>query len=336
MSSQDLRLQHGQAEATLTDLMKEIWQGRVFVLVGAVVGALAAFAFIVLAVPHSRAEMILAPASPMNLSAANATQQAYGRPVGAAAQGPDAADSFTRFEVSYKGAAVAGVLLRDPEITKGLAADKAFSFSKPERDWTVEKLAEYIEKRVKVDPVGETALRGFSYLHPDREFAVRFLRRLHNVTDGLIRHGMRKDVNERIAYLNGAIGETLNPDNRRVITDLLMEQERLKMLVSIDQPYAASVVVPASASVKTRWPDAMLVYPAFLLIGAFLGFVAFSIWRLRADGFLRDLELLKVKQQPWFFPESGNTNEPPEAEKPLTGKKGKKKPKDPDVTEAAE
>ena len=67
--------------------------------------------------------------------------------------------------------------------------------------------------------------------------------------------------------------------------------------------------------------------------------MAFSVARLRADGFLGDLELLKVKQQPWFFPESGNTNEPPPSEfneKPLTGKKGKKKPKDPDVTEAAE
>ena len=333
MSSQDLRLQDGQAEATLADLVKEIWQGRVFVLVGIVIGALCAFAFISLAVPHHRAQAILAPASPMNLSSVTSTQQAYGRPA-PQVQGSDAADSFTRFEVSYKGPAVAGLLLRDPEITEGLAADKAFKFSQPEQTWTVEELAEYIEKRVKVDPVGETALRGYSYLHPDKDFAQAFLHRLHNITDGLIRHGMRKEVNERIAYLNVAIGETLNPDNRRVITDLLMEQERLKMLVSIDQPYAASVVVSPSASVKVKWPDAMLVYPALMLVGAFLGFVAFSVWRLQEDGFLKDLEILKVKQQPWFFPESGNTNEPPR-ERPLTGKR-KKKPKDSDITEAAE
>ncbi|MEM7650723.1 MAG: hypothetical protein AAF204_01415 [Pseudomonadota bacterium] len=344
------------SEDTLGDFLQNLWAGRLFLIIGAVLGALSGFVFIAAAVPHVRADMILAPASPMNLAASiNTTQQAYGRPA-SQTQGMshDTGDAFTRFQVSYKGPAVAALLLRDPAITQGLSQDRAFTFSKAEEGWTVEKLSEYIEKRVKIDPVGETALREFSYFHPNRDFAVMFLQRLHNVADGLIRHGMRKDVNERIAYLNAAIGETLNPDNRRIITELLMEQERLKMLVSIDQPYAASVVVPSSASVKTRWPDAALVYTLFTALGALVGYLAFSLAQMRQRGVFADLDLLKVKQQEWFFPESGNSNEPPQKHKetqnekkkrkPLTGKKpGKKskkgavnKPQSPNAGEAAE
>lgn len=320
-------------EETLADLMKEIWSGRGFVLAGLAIGLILAVAFMVVAVPHSRAKVILAPANPMNMAAT--------QPVQSGLQERSLSQeelSFARFEASFKGAAVAGLLLRDPEITAGLQKDRAFKFFRTERGWTPEKLADYIGERVKVDPVGETPLRTLSYLHPDKDFAVSFLHRLHNVTDGLIRHSMRKDVNERIAYLNMAIAETMHPDHRRAMTDLLMEQERLKMLVSIDQPYAASVVVPAAYSVKAVWPDPALLFVVFAAVGAFLGFVVFSIRKLEAQDILAAFERVPIKQQEWFFPESGNENEKPEPKKPLTGKKPKKpKRKKPDTpSEAAE
>jgi hypothetical protein len=309
-------------ESTLADLAGEIWDARVFVLLGFMAGAVAAFVFIEAAVPHSAARMVLAPANPMNMAVLPGTQ-GMGNGVGVSSANVTNDMSFTRFEASYKGAAVAGLLLRDPEITAGLARDKAFRFSDAESGWSAEKLAEYIARRVQVDPVGETSLRGFSYMHPDKDFAVMFLKRLHNITDGLIRHGLRKDVNERIVYLNEALLETMNPEHRRAMTDLLMEQERLRMLVSIDQPYAASVVVPAAAGVKAVWPDPALVYSAFIVVGAFLGFVAFSFRKGCAENVFAHFPVQNIRQEPWFFPESGNSNEKPEEKRrPLTGKKG--------------
>ncbi|MEZ5814473.1 MAG: hypothetical protein R3E13_07150 [Alphaproteobacteria bacterium] len=305
-------------EDTLGDLAGAVWAGRVFVLFGLMIGALGAFVFVEAAVPHYGARMVLVPASPMNMAAVSEV----GRSGAVSSVNAQNDMSFTRFEASYKGVSVAGLLLRDPEITAGLAQDKAFVFSDVERGWSAEKLAEYIARRVEIDPVGETRLRGFRYLHPDKDFAVMFLRRLHNITDGLIRHGLRKDVNERIAYLNEALSETMNPEHRRAMTDLLMEQERLKMLVSIDQPYAASVVVPAASSVKVIWPDPALVYSALMAVGAFLGFVVFSIRKGRAQDVLAGFPVQKIRQEPWFFPESGNSNErPEEVRRPLTGKK---------------
>lgn len=321
-------------EQTLADLVRDVWAGRWFVLGGVLVGGMLALAFMMLAVPHEKARIILAPAHPMNMAAVQDNTHGQLSPE----VSPDSLN-FSRFEASFKGAAVAGLLLRDPDITAGLAHDKAFRFSRIERGWSPEKLAVYIAKRVKVDPVGETSLRTLSYEHPDPAFAVMFLQRLHNVTDGLIRHGLRKDVNERIGYLNAAIAETMNPDHRRAMTDLLMEQERLKMLVSIDQPYSAAVVVPAFAGVKPAWPDAALVYTTFLGVGALLGFVVFSLRKLEARDIMSALERVPVKQQEWFFPESGNENKQPAPHKPLTGKKSKRKPrrKKPDTpSEAAE
>ena len=316
---------------TLGDLMRSVWQARLYVFVGVLAGLVCAYLFMAFAVPHSKASLVLAPANPMQMTSVEeqGTRQATK---------PPSDISLVKFEATFKGIGVAGLLLRDPEITNGLSRDVSFSFSDPERDWTVEKLSEYIAERVVVNPVGESDLIALEYFHPDKAFATTFLNRLHMVSDGLIRHGLRKDVSERIAYITTAMAEVNNPDHRRAMTDLLMEQERLKMLVSIDQPYAAAIVVPAASSVKALWPDPLLVYSAFILVGAFLGFVVFEIRVTRRDEILDALSR-GADVQEWFFPESGNNNEKPEGarprkkagpkkdkrHKPLTGKKNKAK-----------
>ena len=144
--------------------------------------------------------------------------------------------------------------------------------------------------------------------------------RLHETADGLIQYGLRKEVNERIAYLQKAMAEVRNPDHRRALTDLLMEQERLKMMVSIDQPYAAAMVEPSAISATPAWPDTTLVFLAFGVAGAFLGFIVFSIAQAfsqttDARGMVRRQAL-----QNWIRRDSENNNQ-----RPLTGRKAKKK-----------
>ena len=114
-------------EQTLGEFMREVWSGRVFVFGGLMIGLVLAFVMMSSAVPHFRAEMILAPASPMNMAASPVNY------AGGALEQNSEVMSFTRFEVSFKGVPPAALLLRDPEITDGLARDKAFSFSRPEQ-----------------------------------------------------------------------------------------------------------------------------------------------------------------------------------------------------------
>lgn len=69
----------------------------------------------------------------------------------------------------------------------------------------------------------------------------------------------------------------MNPEHRRALTNLLMEQERVKMLVSIDQSYTATIVEPAANLPKPSWPKPLLILPIFMMIGAVLGFVLHGV-----------------------------------------------------------
>ena len=99
------------------------------------------------------------------------------------------------------------------------------------------------------------------------------------MADRLIRRDIRGDSQARVDYLNKAIAETGNIEHRRALTTLLMEQERLLMLVSIDQPYAATVIEPAASGDKPKWPDLKLLYFGFGFLGIILGFILHGLRR---------------------------------------------------------
>jgi hypothetical protein len=330
------------SEPTLGDLMVELWRGRLFVLGGLVVGLVMAAVFVYAALPHYRAAMILSPASPMGALSSGASSE---KDSVSGVSGPSEAAMFTRFEAMYKGVSVAGLLLRNEDVLAGLKRDRGFVFSAVDDEWNAPKLAEYIGQRVVVDPVGETDLRQFYYEHIDADFAALFVQQIHATTDGLIRYEMRRDVNERIAYLQDAMREVRNPEHRRGLTDLLMEQERLKMLVSINQAYAASLVEPSASLGRVFWPNRALVMVAFSFAGALIGFVIFSAVsvrrvRMQAQAIIvqddkpdvaapetsaensprpsresRDLaERSRRKMQEWIKRDSGNNNEPAAAD----------------------
>lgn len=305
------------------DLFREIWAGKLFIIIGAVVGVVAAFAFMAVALPHAKAQIVLAPANPLTVERVASSATLSGQ---YQAQPSSENTNFTRFESSYKGVAVANLLLKNPEITEGLKADRSFAFEDAKQSWTPEELAEYVSRRVRVDPVGETSLRSLNYYHPDATFAVTFLQRLHAITDGLLRRDMRVQIDNRINYLNEALSGARNPEHQRALADLLLEQQRLKMMVSIDQSYAASVVVPASLQAGAGWPNAALVYSLLSLIGAFFGFVLFSAFGARRENVAQIPE-----QKKWFDTDSGNSNVP-QQRRPLTGRKAQTLSLDEDET----
>jgi hypothetical protein len=295
------------------DLFREVWAGKLFVFIGAVVGVVAALTFMAVSFPHAKAQIVLAPANPLTVERVAASTPTLSGQY--QAQPSSENTNFTRFESSYKGVAVANLLLKNPEITEGLKADRSFAFEDAKQNWTPEELAEYVSRRVRVDPVGETSLRSLNYYHPDAAFAVTFLQRLHAIADGLLRRDMRVQIDNRINYLNEALAGARNPEHQRALADLLLEQQRLKMMVSIDQSYAASVVVPASLQAGAGWPNAALVYSLLPLIGAFVGFVLFSAVGARRENVAKISE-----QKTWFNTDSGNSNIPPQRH-PLTGRK---------------
>lgn len=283
MASETFARGRARTDLSLADFFSEIWRGRFYIFSGLLFGFLIALALVALAVPHGGAQMTIAPATPIELAAASLQARDFSSGL-AAQNGAGAQHNFEQFQTVAGGASAASLLLRSEEITRGLSRDQAFSFVTPERAWSAAKLADYIGRRVVFEPVGETAQRRMRYMHPDPEFAALFLQRIHAIADGLIRYNTRREVNGRIDYLRAELEKARNPEHRRALADLLMEQERLRMLVSIDQPYAAAVVEPAFVSAAMRWPDAALTFPVFACAGALAGFAIFSLrWSFAAQ-----------------------------------------------------
>lgn len=299
-----------QQPPNLGDILTDVWQAKMFLVLGALVGLAVAIAFTVAAVPHYKSQMMVGPASSMNgaeSSSLLADDNLFALRYVMQRMGANSSSDFMRFENTYDGASVAEVLLQDPKIVDGLKLDHSFSFSETKDNWTAAELSEYISKRVRLEPVGASAMRRMVYLHPRSDFGQYFLQSLHSATDGLIRRTVRQDAGEHITHLQASIRETKNPDHRRALTSLLMEQERLRMLASVGTPYAASVVEPPSSGAKVAWPGAALVFAGFMAVGVLLGFMVHAGVHGSRQG--RGAHV-PVSAKRWFKRDSGNTNHP--------------------------
>lgn len=263
-------------EKTLFDVLHDVWRAKIYILGSCGIMLMLSFVFMGMAQDYYRAEMILAPAIPMGQGMSTGSQ----RPEGTIQiQNDDLQSSaaFLRFQTIYDGVSVASILMQDKNILAALTFDRPFEFSKARNKWSAESLSEYLSNRVVLESVSGTPLRRLVYLHPNKDFAAAMVARVHRISDEMIRVRLLREANGRIDYLNDSLSRVQNPDHRRSLAALLMEQERLKMLVSLDQPFAASIVEPPSVSSRPHWPDPYVVYPVFLLVGFLMGFVVYGL-----------------------------------------------------------
>lgn len=263
-------------EKTLFDVLRDVWAAKFYMIFCAGLFLGLAIAFLSFANPYARAEMILAPANPLGDLLSSSLLSTEGT-IAVQDQGGAHDLAFLRFENSYYGARVAGILFQNAELLEGLKQDKAFKTSKGFTPKNAAELSLYIKKRVKIEPVSGTPLRKLIYLHTDPVFATRFLSHIYTVSDELIRAQSLKDVLARISYLNETMQNTTDSEHRRVLTDILMTQERIRMLVSIDQPFSAAIIEPPSSLANTAWPLPKVFIPLFLFAGLLSGFILYGM-----------------------------------------------------------
>lgn len=268
---------NGSQELTLFDVMRDVYRARRHVFVGILLGLLAG-AVIIGTVPAAyRAVMIVAPADGYALgdyaSSHGGTTSTYDKIVSLPFWRPmepeGISTDFYRFVQTARGPSVADILLKDDSIRRSLPDSVLESPS---------SLSAYMMRNMDIQPVGATPLRRMTYLHTDADFAAAFLRKAHLVADQMIRRDRRHMAQSRIRYLTDALNRTANPDHRRIITGLLMQQEHILMLANLDEPYAAIIVEPAASSAKPVWPDIPVTFGGLALIGALIGYVL-SFWK---------------------------------------------------------
>lgn len=267
-------MEAAQGEQTLSDLLKSVWDARLYVFVFAALFFAFGFFVVLVSTPLYRGSMIVAPADgyalgdyASSVSEGKSMELPFWRPKDQEGVSTD----FYRFIYTIQGSSVAHILLKDESVLAGIARDGTFAASSGQ--WTPEELSAYLAKYVRVEHLGTTPLRRISYRHPDPVFAAAFLRKIHLVADQLIRRDRRQKSDSRINYLEETLQKTVNPDHRKGIASLLMQQEHIRMLANLDEPYAAIVVEPPSASPRPVWPDRALILSVFTLLGGVAGFV---------------------------------------------------------------
>ncbi len=263
-------------EKTIFDVLYDMWRARYYMLFSAIIMLIFAFIFLGLSQKFYKAEMIIAPATHMGQGMEKASQIGEGS-IYVQHENLQTNAAFLRFEHIYSGASVASILLHDDKIISALEFDRNFEFSKGKSEWNVSDLSQYLKDRVKLEPVNGTILRKMVYLHPNKNFAAYMIGKIHLVSDLIIRKTILKQTNDRIDYLNKALSSTTNTGHRASLTALLMEQERLKMMVSLDQPYAASIIEKPFVYSDYKYPDPYLVYTLFLFVGLFMGFIIYGL-----------------------------------------------------------
>ncbi len=276
-----------EREPTFADLLRDLWQARLYLLAGLAAGVIAAFAFLAAAVPHYRADMLVAPSgrgTGPDIKALLPDNSSFAVQYMLSAIGSADSGDFARYEQMLRGISVARALIDEPGLRDALNASARFRIGGgAPAIQTAEELAAYLEDRVTVEPVANTALRRLVYQHPDREFAARLLATLHETADGLIRAEIKGRTRQREAYLQEALAAVAHPDHRRALTALLMEQEHVRMILAMGEPFAAIIAEPAAAGTRPDWPRKAMILPAFVLIGLFLGFAFYHLRRaLRA------------------------------------------------------
>lgn len=271
-----------QGEQTLADLLKDIWAARMHILLCAAIAAVLAFFVILLSSSLYRSSMIVAPADGYALgdyASSVSDGESMSLPFWRPKDQEGVSTDFYRFIYTIQGTAVAAILMKDESVLTGIARDG--SWSRKAVKWTPEELADYLSRKIRVEHLGTTPLRRISYQHPDAAFAIAFLRKVHLVADQLIRRDRRQQSQSRIQYLEATLLKTANPEHRKGITDLLMQQEHVQMLANLDEPYAAIVVEPPSSTPKPVWPDKPLLLGVFVLLGACAGYAVKTLRHAR-------------------------------------------------------
>jgi hypothetical protein len=262
-------------DVSLLDLLRSFWRAKIYMIFCALVTLMVAFIFISVSIPEYRATMIVAPADGYALgdyapSVDNSRIAAL--PFWRPKDSEGASTDFYRFIYTMRGAEAAKILMQDQSVVSNVNG----MLKKPIK--TPEELSLYLTRNIQIDPLGATPLRRLIYKHENAEFSAALLRKLHLVADQMIRRDRRRQSQSRIEYLENSLRKTNNPDHRKGITNLLMQQEHVQMLANLDEAYAAIVVEPPSATPRPVWPNKALIYSAALLMGLLFGFL---IWSLR-------------------------------------------------------
>lgn len=143
-------------------------------------------------------------------------------------------------------------------------------------------LSHVLAHDLHIEPVGRSAMRRITLRHPDRAFAMRFLNALYHTADSHLRLQAQQRTAAETDYLRHALQSVTQNDQRRALGDLLAAQEQIRLLLSVDLPFAADQIEQAHAPQVADWPNVGLTLFLALCLGIFVGVSALYAQAVRA------------------------------------------------------
>lgn len=145
------------------------------------------------------------------------------------------------------------------------------------------RLGEWLIRNVAVNRSNRSAIVTVSLEHPDPAFAEALLARLHREADRTVRAKTLDRTAGTIAYLERKLGEVLLAEHREALAQALGEQERNRMMASVQGiAFAAEQFgAPRSTSEPTS-PRAAVTLGVGLLGGLLLGVLVAIAWHVLA------------------------------------------------------
>lgn len=269
-----------EVNKNLGDAIGDAWAARVFVFLGALVGLLFAVIFLIIVTPRHTATMLIAPAersSGTDISALFPENSSFALKYLVDSIGDAESTDFMRFEHILLGPNVASKLLEENPryITDGIKSGKQLLFLSGPTVRTPAELSAYLKSNVTIEPVAATPMRRLIYLHPDSEFAVNLLKSIYEKADEIIKTDIKSQAIKRHTFFRKALETEENPEHRKALTSLLMEQEHVLRMLAVDEPFAAMIAEPATTGLAPDWPPYHIVIGVFMFAGMFWNYGRF-------------------------------------------------------------
>ena len=302
------QLRIGLHEIDLIELVRDVWGGKFFIVLLAVLGLLFAIFSLSGAKPTYTARMVAGPPESAGSGAGRAgglgqlgaAASAFGINLGAGDNSyfgryREVLDSDSLAEALFQRDDLRPIIFGpgwNPE-TRTFARPEGLSFNTKEfvkgmlglRTWSSPgpfELRESLKLKMTVTLDQLTNLLRISVRGDSPAQAEYLLRSVTKEADELLRRTAKERAAGRIAYLNQALGNTTVQDQREAMVNILSSQQHNLMMASVDRTFAIEVIDPPAASpVPTSPVPRVTLFMDVFASGAF-GLLVAIIYGLRS------------------------------------------------------
>jgi len=128
-----------------------------------------------------------------------------------------------------------------------------------------------IQREVRINEEPRSSVVTITFNNADPSTAVNLLQKMHDVADSKLRQRTLERASNYIAYLQRILPTTTIGEYRQALAQALADQEKLKMMASANNPFAAAPFGHAVASDRATTPSPLRVLGIAVLVGLLSG-----------------------------------------------------------------